>query len=245
MKAKQDMKVFEEMVLPVSSRLSDMLFIKLRDAILTRSFQPGYVFPNESEMCNALNVGRSTLREAYTGLVILGLITREKSGTYVNDIKSFNNVLPFSQSLEQYEIKDLMEFRSVLEGEVARIAAKNANEDDVANLEDLVIKMKGNMDDIVALTIYDFKFHMQLAEISKNKLLIDVYETVGNHIENIIHYAFKTDDSLKHNAIGFHEGLLNAIKENSVDLAGQIMRDHMKNVHDSICNNVVIRRLRK
>ena len=97
-KSKQDMQLFQEMALLNNGGLSEMLFVNLRDAIYTGRLPSGYRFPNENDMCKVLNVGRSTLREAYTGLVVLDLIARKKSGTYVNNIMALKNSLPFNQS---------------------------------------------------------------------------------------------------------------------------------------------------
>ena len=227
----QNMDVFREMAQLNSSSLSEMLFINLRDAILTGRLSPGYRFPNETEMCTVLNVGRSTLREAYVGLVIYDLVTRKKSGTFVNNINVIKNSLPFNQSLEQYEINDIMDFREMLEEEIARVAAKNAVESDIAELEKIVKKMKENIDEIVVLTICDTQFHTKIAHVSKNELLINVYAIVRKQIENIIHYAFKTNDNIRYSAITYHEKLIGALKENSSEMARQIMHDHMKNVH--------------
>ena len=233
--SKQDMQVFHEMALSNNSGLSEMLFINLRDAIFTGRLPSGYRFPNENEMCKVLNVGRSTLREAYIGLVVLNLIVRKKSGTYVNDIEALKNSLPFNQSLDQYQINDLMEFRGMLEEEIARIAAKNAVESDIEELEETIRQMKDNIDDIVVLTICDTQFHLKLSRISKNELLINVYGVVRKHVENMIHYAFKTEDGLRHKAIYYHEKLVGALKTNSPDLARQIMHEHMRSVYDTIC----------
>ena len=232
---KQDMQVFHEMALSNNSGLSEMLFINLRDAIFTGRLPSGYRFPNENDMCKVLNVGRSTLREAYIGLVVLDLIVRKKSGTYVNDIEALKNSLPFNQSLDQYQINDLMDFRGMLEEEIARIAAKNAVESDIEELEETIRQMKANIDDIVVLTICDTQFHLKLSRISKNELLINVYGVVRKHVENMIHYAFKTEDSLRHKAIYYHEKLVGALKDNSPDLARQLMHEHMRSVCDTIC----------
>ena len=234
--SKQDMQVFQEMALSSNGGLSEMLFINLRDAIFTGRLPSGYRFPNENEMCKVLNVGRSTLREAYIGLVVLNLVARKKSGTFVNNIEALKNSLPFNQSLDQYQINDLMEFRGMLEEEIARIAAKNAVESDIAELEETLKQMKDHIDDIVILTICDTQFHIKMSKISKNELLIDVYKVVRKHVENMIHYAFKVDEEIRHSAIYYHEKLIEAVKSNSPDLARQLMHEHMRNVQDTICD---------
>ena len=64
--------------LTIESRkhISEELFLKLRDAILNGDLPEGYVFPNENELCQQLHIGRGSLREAYSCLETLHLITR-------------------------------------------------------------------------------------------------------------------------------------------------------------------------
>lgn len=76
--------LFDSISIENRKHISEELFEKLRDAILSGELPAGYVFPNENELCQKLNIGRGSLREAYSRLETLHMITRSKTGTYVN-----------------------------------------------------------------------------------------------------------------------------------------------------------------
>lgn len=63
--------------------MSDMIYEKISQLIQSGEFPEGYVFPNESALCEMLSVGRSTIREAYKALELSGFVTRTKRGTTV------------------------------------------------------------------------------------------------------------------------------------------------------------------
>ena len=71
---------------PSARNHSDVLYEKLRDAITSSEFPPGYVFPNEVEFCSLLNVGRSTLREAYKMLEADGWGCAKRAPAVSSDI---------------------------------------------------------------------------------------------------------------------------------------------------------------
>lgn len=64
--------------------VSDRLYQKISELIMSGELQEGYTFPNETVLCEQLSVGRSSLREAYKALELSGYVTRTKKGTVVN-----------------------------------------------------------------------------------------------------------------------------------------------------------------
>ncbi|MGI6160526.1 MAG: FadR/GntR family transcriptional regulator [Christensenellales bacterium] len=210
--------------------LSEDLFSKLRDMILTENLPEGYVFPNENELCKIFEVGRSTLREAYSRLATLGLITRTKSGTYVNDIKKIQGSFSFDTMVKASDLGDLMEFRRILETELVMIAATKATPKDIERLEDCHDFIKNNIENVVAITIYDMQFHLVIADISGNKLMIRIFDTIRSHMENLIYHAFTRDRTMIDKAIISHDQIINAIKAGDPERAREAMLMHMSNV---------------
>ena len=58
-------KLGELLDLPPQTSMTDLIFKRISNLILEGKLSEGYVFPNETVMCEELGVGRSTLREAY------------------------------------------------------------------------------------------------------------------------------------------------------------------------------------
>lgn len=106
--------------------ISQTLFQRFKELIMDGKLPAGYMMPNENVVSEMLGVGRSTLREAYTALAVFGFIRRSKAGTFVNEIDNIVNIAPFSITVENSDLNDLLEFRYMLEGETASYAAKRA-----------------------------------------------------------------------------------------------------------------------
>jgi GntR family transcriptional repressor for pyruvate dehydrogenase complex len=66
--------------------ISQNLFQRFKELIMSGVFPTGYMLPNENIVSDMLGVGRSTLREAYTALAVFGFIRRSKAGTFINEI---------------------------------------------------------------------------------------------------------------------------------------------------------------
>ena len=214
--------------------LSDKLFLVLRDAILTHYLESGDLLPNENQLCHHLDIGRTTLREAYSKLEAMGLITRQKSGTYLNDREVINAAMPFRQVLEQANIKEVMDFRMMLEGEIAGLATENASPEGIRQLEELVEKMKENFTNLVMLSVYDAMFHRQLVACSGNSLLRGVFETVRSHFEDVIYKAFASDETIMLKAVFYHERIIKEVKARDSAAAKAAMREHIQCVTDSL-----------
>ncbi|MCR1899364.1 FadR family transcriptional regulator [Irregularibacter muris] len=209
-------------------RLSEELFITLRNSILSGELPEGYIFPNEIELCKKLDIGRSTLREAYAPLERLNLICRTKNGTYVNSESEIKNPMNFDLVAKYSHSKDIMEFREIIEVGIAYSAAKNATKDDVKKLESLVKLMKKSFNDPASLTIYDFEFHSELARISGNELFLIALQVVRVSYERFVYNAFKKD--LFQQSIEDHLSLIEALRKNDPKMAKTIMRGHLKHI---------------
>lgn len=70
--------------MPVKSLLADRLRDELLEEMTSSQMQPGTKLPTEGELATRFNVSRATVREAVTGLVEAGYVTRRHgSGSYV------------------------------------------------------------------------------------------------------------------------------------------------------------------
>ena len=121
----------------------------------------------------------------------LGFIRRSKAGTFVNEIDNIVNIAPFSITVENSDLNDLLEFRYMLEGETASYAAKRATKDDIAQLEYYYEKMKEFRHDVNQFVDYDSMFHMQVAVATHNKLLMSTMLASKDSFENGIRLAMR------------------------------------------------------
>ena len=220
--------VFSQITIGSRRAISDELFEKLRGAILTGALPEGYPFPNENELCKQLNIGRSTLREAYAPLETLHLITRTKTGTYVSQETDRRNAMNFDAIAQYTDPQNMIEYRRIVEVGVAQLAAQKAKAADIAELEEIVNEMEANGSDTDALTRLDYQFHSTLARMTGNELLMISFNTIRIVYERFVKEQF--GKNLLETSLRDHRALIEALRANDAERAGKLMREHLSHV---------------
>ena len=112
------------------SRRSDQVFAQLLDGILAGEFAPGAKLPPEREICERLNVNRTSVREAVKRLQQARLVeVRQGSGTVVRDYRLYagldliGDLLAPAGRLNRRALRSVLEMRLLLGPELARLAA--------------------------------------------------------------------------------------------------------------------------
>ncbi|MBA2661431.1 MAG: FadR family transcriptional regulator [Bradymonadaceae bacterium] len=164
------------MLKPVQKKsLSDSVFEQLRAEIISGRMEPGSTLPGERVLCEMLEVNRGAVREALKRLEQARLVSvqhggsttvlnfRETAGT---DLLSTLLVTPEGE-LDTQVARSVMEMRSALASDIARLCAKRGRE--VAGpLAEVVEQMGANRKDLVALQALSLSFWGLLVEASGN-----------------------------------------------------------------------------
>ena len=213
---------------------ADQLAAKIRAQILSGEIPAGFVFPNETLFCEQLGVGRSTLRDAYRALESTGFIKRIKHvGTVVNGFSDISKAAPLQTSLEMSGFDELMEFRVMIEAELARLAARRAAKEDLDKMELYLAKMRESTEDISQLTRYDTAFHLQIAHASGNRILLATMENAKELFQSGVYKAFQVDTAANvREALSYHSRILEAISRRDSEDAYRLMRERIASVSD-------------
>ena len=163
---------FAKLQLP---RIPDAVAHQIETRILEGSLKPGDRLPAERELAIELGVSRPSLREAIKKLVSRDLlISRHGGGTYVTDRLAASFSDPWQQLIEQHPRlqEDVLEFRHLIEGSAAELAAQRATESDLERLEQAYAKLDAayGSDDRHAQVAADVAFHLTIAESAHNVL---------------------------------------------------------------------------
>jgi GntR family transcriptional repressor for pyruvate dehydrogenase complex len=227
-------QVLDKLRLNLQGNASDLLADKIRTHIITGEIPAGYIFPNETIFCEQLGVSRSTLREAYKALESTGFIKRVKRfGTIVNDFSDISKAAPLGTSLIMSDIDELLEFRVMIEAELARLAALRASEENIASMKASLENMKKSGSDLADLTQHDTRFHMEIAKASGNRLLMSTMENAKDVFQSGIYRAFQVDTASNvAQALQFHTQILDAITRKDSSAAYELMRRHIESVDE-------------
>jgi len=157
------------------SGLVEQVIEQLRTSVTSGEWLVGHRIPNESDLVDALGVGRNTVREAVRALAHAGLFeVRQGDGTYVRATSEVSGAL---RRLCNTELRDVLQVRRGLEVEGARLAATRRTDDDIAKLRALLAarderQVSGSHDEFAGA---DTEFHCAVLRTSGNAMLIELY----------------------------------------------------------------------
>lgn len=218
----------------MQGNVSDQLFDRLSHIILSGGLPAGYVFPNETALCEQLHIGRTSLREAYKALELSGFITRTKRGTRVNERADILRAAPLRALFTDADETDFSEFRHMMEVECAGLAAMRASSSDI----DALVRCNGACEKANRERHYrdlfyaDMAFHQQIAQASGNKLVIDISGVMREALEYSVLDNFlstlERDPSFFDKAIEQHADITEAIRRHDAQAARDAMTSHVR-----------------
>lgn len=217
---------------PVSRvTLGEQVAAQLAEQITEGRWPPGDRLPSESELCAALGIGRSTLREALKSLAFVGLVQmRPGEGTYVMD---GTRVLVERLSARgllrtEKELDDVGEARLILETELAALAAERMEPADLDSLQEILAQMERSLDgegrDYAAL---DVEFHLAVAKCSKNRLLHQLLVPIRETLQEFIAKSQELP-GIKQSAHAHHAKIVAALRQRNPEKARRAMRAHLQ-----------------
>ncbi len=222
----------------VHQSIGEQVFEQLKEQIFYNEWRSGEKIPSENDLAASFGVSRITVRQALQKLMALGLIeTRLGEGSFIKEAVpgiNMNPLIPMAY-LNENPLMELLEYRKVLEGNVAELATQKASEEEVAKLEEAYLLMEQVKDDLQMFSKMDLNFHLLLANMTKNSLIIQTF-----HIFNdVLNRAFTQIVSKRGNSAGiyYHQLLLEAVKSRNSREAKRIMDEHMQDLYNSFQTN--------
>jgi DNA-binding FadR family transcriptional regulator len=153
----------------------------IMELILDRELEAGDALPTENELCIALGVGRNTLRESLKVLQALGVIEiRHGFGMFVapSNFEALADGLIFRGRLSLrhhgLEALQLVDVRQALEAGLIGSSMDVMTDDQLAALDDSVIRMEELAESGETFVEADSDFHSRLFEPLNNELLLNL-----------------------------------------------------------------------
>lgn len=204
--------------------------------ILERGYVIGDKLPNEYELAQDLEVGRSTIREAVRSLATRNILeVRQGSGTYISSKKGVSeDPLGFSLVRDTAKLTaDLFELRYLLEPRIAELVALKATAEDLLSLEEIVAKIEEAVaaNDPCHMEL-DVEFHSMLANLSDNIAMDSLLPVINQSIHLI--NANYTNHQMKEDSLQAHRAILNAIKNRDSVAAHDAMLLHIMSVKNRV-----------
>ncbi len=199
--------------LPTMNRAKQVT-IALAQFVAASDLNAGDRLPAERELMSALSVGRSTIREAIRHFQALGVIeTRKGSGTYLLRPISPDTVhMPLS--LDTRQLRDVLlqtlQVRRGIECEAGMVAAQMRTSDDLAIIEDKLVKMETVHLEKGSSGPEDLAFHLAVYDATHNPLFRQILEQMRESFEHFWASPFDRKDFARR-SFPFHRTLFDAI----------------------------------
>ena len=202
---------------------------QIKEQIKKGILKPGEKLPSERELASLLGVSRTSIREAIKALSFSGYLeVIQGKGTYVLEIATkYDEIVNFFSEFSNYSLDYLMEARIMLEGEFARLAALNANQEDIDEIERVFNEIV-NSEDVNTFFVKDLEFHLTIAKATHNPIMNGLMKIIGEMLyketEKIIDFSKDT----RNHTIKTIYNLIKAIREGNSDDAKKWMIKHIE-----------------
>lgn len=213
----------------VGSNKFHSILNSIHHLIQTDGLRTGDRLPSERELSERLQVGRSSVREALRSLELLGLIsTRRGEGTFLESSQSNQLVQLLAKYIlqEHQVLEDLLETRILLEIGAIWLLCERIQEDDFEQLREWNDRFL-QAEEWEQVLQLDFCFHERLIYLSRNHLLIRIWQAVMQFIQTQPGFLSLSKMTGAQKLWDEHTDLLAAIKERNIIKSILLLEKHL------------------
>lgn len=223
---------FEEIVYV---KPSDIIINQIKNLIASGQLKPGEKLPAERKLSERLSVSRSAVRDAIKKLEFYGIVkTHPQSGTVVAGmgVNALQGLISDILDVDGPDFKSLVETRILLELNAVELAAKRRTDENIIKITRALDRYREMQKQGEATVEEDLMFHLEIADATQNPVLKSLLMVL---IPDIITSFTKYDvceDDVKIERYKEHQAILNAIKNQDIEQAAKVMKNHLKYIRE-------------
>ena len=209
--------------------LYEQIADRLEEWILANGFEEQEKLPSEQSLADEFSVSRNVIREALKLLKERGLVeSRNGTGSYITKPEATNlsDVISRMVAMDNISYKAIYDVRIILETAACKKAASMVTDQQLAQMEELLEKLKDRNISVQERRELDFAFHEAIARATGNPLLEILVQTMKNVFIDMIEKGIFIEGGID-DAIMRHANILNALKEHDTIMAEDAMYDHL------------------
>jgi len=219
-------------------KLADEVIDAIKRMIQSGELKEGDKLPNQTEFAAQLGVSRTSLREAFNTLCVLGVLEQHQGyGTIVKSRFSALYAAHLSATFitDEKATMELLEVRQFMEIGAARLAAKNATKKQIKEMGTLIDEMAkaGEKGDTQKLSEQDIDFHFLIAQATGNRVMIHLLANIRGLMEKFMHEAFLVLHDQKR-YLKAHRDIFEAIKQKNPKKASSLIKKHIMDVQKDL-----------
>lgn len=207
---------------------------QIKRLLITKKLKIGQKLPNEIELSESMGISRSSLREAFKVLSVIGIIEgKSGEGTIIKqaepeNLKNIMSLVAISRGLNTNE---LFEVRTILEMGAVKYTAERRNEGDLQKIEKILMEMDQHPNENQEeQSKYDLFFHKSIVSASKNRMLQMVVEVISDLLSEQIKTTrseLATSPPILKRFQEEHWTIFRAIKNQDAEEAQRVMFAHL------------------
>ena len=208
--------------------VAETIVEQVKHLIIEGELTAGQKLPSERELAEELHVGRSSVREATSALVAMGVAqVRQGEGVYIRPDfpDSIINKIEWTSLLLRGEIEDLIETRLAVELATVRLATQRASQKTRNELHRLAHEMEVSMA-IETFIERDLRFHLALANASGNMVMHSVVQGIQKLMRSSMLQVLQ-NEAMRHIAVEQHHAIARAICDRDIETAVRAMEEHL------------------
>jgi GntR family transcriptional repressor for pyruvate dehydrogenase complex len=234
-------------VTPVSrTKLTASVFEQLLSYVVGGTWKAGDRIPPERDLCQQLGIARTSLREALKAMELVGMLdSRVGDGTFVCPRSEFLSrplLWAFTGS-DHDELQEIMEARTIIEENLAGLAAERGTDDQIKQIGDAVQMMRDSIARGDSSLEADMAFHIAVSTAAQNGVLLNAVQLLRNLMRQWIHYKLLIPD-VPEVVLKRHIAIYKAIAARKPAAARTAMRQHLEETM-TLVTHVVEQRKRK
>jgi GntR family transcriptional regulator, transcriptional repressor for pyruvate dehydrogenase complex len=220
-------------------KLHQLVAERIQEMIASESLPPGAKLPPERVLCDRFDVSRPVIRESMKVLIARGVLKEiPGKGTFVwqnvtEPLRELLNVFAAGHGPNGH--RNLFEARSLLEVEIAGLAAERATSEDISALHKLNAKLTRmntlegvwSQDKVRDYNELELQFHLGLARCTKNEFFVILLGALAGAFGESWAHIHDRPDTRKQ-GIELHNKILAAISSGDPRAARRATRDNLK-----------------
>lgn len=209
--------------------------------IISGEFSSDHPLPVEADMMTRFDVSRNVVRDAVKMLAGKGMLrTVRRAGTFVQPKQKWNlldtEALAWTVSSHSHKIAligQLTQLRSILEPEVAALAANNATVTQTLRLHEAYDEMERHRNNAKKAIEADIAFHERLFEASHNDLICSLLPALTTLLRADFEFSINAGEGFIRN-LEEHRLIAEAVRLRDPDAARRSMRTLLQNNEEDI-----------
>lgn len=223
------------------TRIYEKVVEKLKQAIASGELQSGDPLPSERRLMDDFGVSRSSLREAFRVMELLGLIESiPGKGRFVRHPGSAEEDKNHIQ-LEDAAVLELMEARRVLDPAIAAESARKATPSDLTKILRVITETEKRLDTPERRAQADFEFHLALAEATHNFVFVNITRLNFDLILATHDKIYKLLED-KEAFLQEHHSMYEAILDHDTELAREKAAKHIDRIYKTLHRGIAAQR---